>query len=193
MAYKQHIRDLARMSQLVADYVEEKLKEKLDKDKAKIESLEAKLTRLRDVAKKAEANNTKTDLVTSESLRQKLGESLASTEHQFFQMHSRFEKVEWIWKEEFTVLVDRLNEQQRVLPYTLVFKLFGSLTFDDFINACVKAQIDGAVTEALEMVKDDYLDVNVAQSKYRVQVGDKQPDRQRLGVGGAKPSLVSGH
>lgn len=29
-----------------------------------------------------------------------------------------------------------------------------------------KAQIDGLVTKALEMVKDDYQDIDVAQSKY---------------------------
>lgn len=64
------------------------------------------------------------------------------------------------------VLVDRLNEQQWVFPYILTYKLFSSRTFGEFINSCMKAQIDGAVIEALKMVKDDYSDVNVAQSMY---------------------------
>lgn len=59
-----------------------------------------------------------------------------------------------------------MNEQQLVLSYTLAYKLFGSYTFGDFINSCVKAHIDGAVIEALEMVNNDYLDINVGQLKY---------------------------
>lgn len=55
---------MTRISQLAANRAEEKLK-------AKIESLEAELARLRGVSKKAEeeVNTTKIALATSESLR----------------------------------------------------------------------------------------------------------------------------
>lgn len=59
----------------------------------------------------------------------------------------------------------------------MAFKLFGSLTFSDFINSNAKAQIDGVVTEALEMVKDDYSDVDVVESKYGYKQGEN--DRTR--------------
>lgn len=85
-------------------------------------------------------------------------------------MHKRFVKAERIWREEFIILADRLNEQQRVIPYTLLYKLFTSLTFGEFLNNCVKAQIEGAMTEALEMVREDYPDVNMAQAKYGYSV-----------------------
>lgn len=62
-------------------------------------------------------------------------------------------------------MADHLNEQ-RGLPYTLLYKLFTSLSFGGFINACVKAQIEGAVTEGLEMVKEDFPEVDVLQAKY---------------------------
>lgn len=78
-----------------------------------------------------------------------------------------------MWKEEFTVLAGRLNEHHHILPYTLAFKLLGSFTFGDFINVCAKAQIDVAMTDALEMVKDNYPYVNVAQSKYGYKLGAK--------------------
>lgn len=76
--------------------------------------MEYELTRLRAVAKEAEdeANNVETTLATSESLKQKLGETLVRTEQQFVQMHSQFEEAERIWKEEFMMLADRLNEHQ---------------------------------------------------------------------------------
>lgn len=86
-------------------------------------------------------------------------------------MHQWFEEAERIWKEEFTNLADRLNEQQQILPYTMAYKLFTSQTFQDFINSCTKAQIDGTVTEALEMVKEDYPKINVEQSTYGYQLG----------------------
>lgn len=54
----------------------------------------------------------KIGLATLKSLRQNLGETLATTEHQFFKMHSWFEEVESMWREKFTMLADRLNEQQ---------------------------------------------------------------------------------
>lgn len=59
------------------------LKAKTDIDKEKIESLEAKLVRLHIVAKKSEEEliTMKTTLVIVESLRQKLGETLAMTVH----------------------------------------------------------------------------------------------------------------
>lgn len=63
-------------------------------------------------------------------------------------------------------LVDCPNEQQWVPPYTLAYNLFDFYMFGDFINSCAKAQIDDVVIEALEMVKDEYLNVNVAQWKY---------------------------
>lgn len=93
---KQHARDLTRISQLAANQAEENLKSKMDLDRAKIESLEAKLTRMHIVAKKFddELVTTKTTLVTTESWRQKLGETLATTEHQFYQMLQRFEEAE---------------------------------------------------------------------------------------------------
>lgn len=68
-------------------------------------------------------------------------------------------------------MANRLNEQQHVLLYNMAYKLFASQTFRDFINLCAKAQIDNAVFEALEMVKKDYLEVNVAQSKYGYRQG----------------------
>lgn len=40
-----------------------------------------------------------------------MSETLASTEHQFNQMHRRFEEAGRIWREEFTALADCLNEQ----------------------------------------------------------------------------------
>lgn len=85
---KQHARDLTRISQLVANQAEENLKAKMDLDRAKIESPEAKLTRMHIIAKKFEKElvTTKTTLATTESWRQKLGETLATTEHQFYQM-----------------------------------------------------------------------------------------------------------
>lgn len=164
MTYDQHTWDLTRISQLVVDRAKERLKVKMEEDRAKIESLEAEPARLQGVARKVEKeiNTTKTNLVTLESLRQKLWKTLVTTEHQFYQIHSRFEEVERIWREEFTTLANRLNEQQRILSYTLAYKLFGLLTFGEFINSCAKAQINGVVIEALEMVKDDYLDVDVA-------------------------------
>lgn len=157
-----------RISQLAADRAEEKLKAKMDLDKGKSESLETEMARLYIVAKKPkeELVSMKTTLATTDSLRQKLGETLVTTKHQFFQMHQRFEEAERIWREEYTILADRLNEQQCILPYTLIYKLFTSQNFGDFINACAKAQIDGAVMETLEMVKEDCPNVNVAQSKY---------------------------
>lgn len=96
--YDQHTRDLIRISQLAIAHAEVKLKAKMDMDKAKIEFLEAKLARLHIVAKKSkeELVSMKTALATVKSLRQKLGETLAMTEHQFFKMHSRFEEVERI-------------------------------------------------------------------------------------------------
>lgn len=60
------------------------------------------------------------------------------------------------------LLKDRINEQQQMLPYTLVYKLFLSSPFGDFINKCAALMVDGAITKALEMVKKDYSDVNVA-------------------------------
>lgn len=100
-----------------------------------------------------------------------MSEMLATTEHQFDQMHQRFMEAERIWKEEFTSLADRLNEQQRVLPYALLYKVFSSVTFGELVNSCAHSQIFGAVMEALEMVKEDYLDVDVAQSRYGYSVG----------------------
>lgn len=82
-------------------------------------------------------------------------------------MHQQFEESEWIRRTEFTNLANRLNEQQYVFPYTMVYKLFRSQTFEDYIYSCTKAQIDSAVIEALQMVKEDYPCVSVAQSKYR--------------------------
>lgn len=64
-----------------------------------------------------------------------------------------------------------MNEQQRVLPYTLLYKLFTSLTFGEFMNKCAKAQLDGAMTEALEMVKEYFPEVDVPQAKYGYSVG----------------------
>lgn len=68
-------------------------------------------------------------------------------------------------------MTDRLNEQQRVLPYTMVYKLFTSQIFGDFINSYAKAQIDSTVTKALEMVKEYYPKINVEQSKYGYRQG----------------------
>lgn len=78
-----HVWDLAGMSQLATDHVEEKLKAMMDEDMAKIESLELELTRLREVTKvtKNAANQAKTNMATLESLKQKLGETLAGTKH----------------------------------------------------------------------------------------------------------------
>lgn len=91
---------------------------------------------------------------------------MANTEHILFKMHSHFQEAEQLWKNEFTLLADHLNEQQRVLSHTLAYKLISSCTFGDLINSCAKAHINKVVTEKLEMVKYDYPDVNVAQSKY---------------------------
>lgn len=63
-----------------------------------------------------------------------MSETLASTKHQFDQMHHCFEEAEHIWREEFTILVDQFNEQQRVLPYTLLYKLFTFQTFGEFVK-----------------------------------------------------------
>lgn len=111
-------------------------------------------------------------MATAESWPQQISETIASTEHQFDQMHHRFEEAEHIWREEFTALADHLNEQQRVLPYTWLYKLFTSSTFGEFMNACVKAQIKGAVTEALEMIKEDFPEVDVLQAKYGYSAGE---------------------
>lgn len=110
----QHTRGLAWMSQLAADRAKEKLKAKIDKDKIKIASLEAELARLRGVNKDNEdtANQAKTDLAKLESLRHKLKETLASAEHTLLKLHSRFQKAEQVWNDEFTVLANHLNEQQ---------------------------------------------------------------------------------
>ena len=66
-----HARDFARMFQLAVDRAEKKLKVEMDEDMTKIESLEAELTRLRKVSRVIEdaANQAKTDLAMSESLR----------------------------------------------------------------------------------------------------------------------------
>lgn len=52
--YDQHTRDLARILQLAINRAEEKLKAKMDLDKAKMESPEAKLERMHIVARKFE-------------------------------------------------------------------------------------------------------------------------------------------
>lgn len=49
------------------------------------------------------------------------------------------EETKRIWREKFTNLADCLNEQQHVLPYTLLYKLFTFQTFGEFVNACAKA------------------------------------------------------
>lgn len=56
---------------------------KMDPDREKIESLEAELVRMHDEAKKYEGTLTAEDMamVTTKSWWQKLGETLASTEH----------------------------------------------------------------------------------------------------------------
>lgn len=74
------------------------MKAKLDEDKAKIESPEVELTRLKVVAKKSEdePNHAKTALATSESLRQMLRENQVSTGHYLFQMYSQIEDAKWI-------------------------------------------------------------------------------------------------
>lgn len=100
-----------------------------------------------------------------------MSKTLATTEHQFDLMYQRFEEAERIWRGELTVLADRLNEQQRVLPYTPLHKLFTLMTFGEFVNNCAKAQIEGAVTEALEMVNEDYPEVDIAQAKYGYSAG----------------------
>lgn len=89
-------------------------------------------------------------------------ETFAKTKHILFELHSQFEEAMKIWKKEFTLLVDRINEQERVLPYTFVYKLLVFSKFRDFINVYASSIVDGAFTEALEMVKEDYLDVNIA-------------------------------
>lgn len=76
-----------RISQLAADRAEEKLKAKMDHDKAKIKSLEAKLARMHLLAKKSEKELVSAKTTTTESWRQRLGETLTSTDHQFFKMH----------------------------------------------------------------------------------------------------------
>lgn len=43
--------------------------------------------------------------------------------------------------------------------------------FRDFIYSFAKAQIDGAMTKVLEMVKEDHPEVDVAQSKYGYRLG----------------------
>lgn len=85
----------------------------------------------------------------------KAGRDSANDWASFFQMHQRFEEVERIWREEFTILVNHLKEQQCALPCTLAYKLF------------TKAQLDSTVTEALEIVKENYSKVDMSQSKYR--------------------------
>lgn len=148
-----------------SERTEEKFKKRLGLDKAKIESLEAELARLRLNKERCEEALAMKNmaLAIAESWRQQIFETLASTEHQLNQMHCRFEEVENIWQEEFSVLADRLHEQQRVLPYTLLYKFFTSSTFEEFVNACVKAQIEGTVIEALEMVKEDFPEVDVCR------------------------------
>lgn len=48
----------------------------------------------------------------------------------------------------------------------VVQKLFMSATFDDFIKKCSAIMVDAEIIKALEKVKSDYKDVNVAQQKY---------------------------
>lgn len=125
---EQYARELMRISQLATNRVEEKLKAKRDMDKVKIESLEAELAKMHIVAKKSEEElvSAKTALSTAKSWRQKLGKAMVSTKHHFFKMHQHFVEVKRIWTEEFTNLADRLNEQRRVLSYTMAYKLFTS-------------------------------------------------------------------
>lgn len=47
VVYEQHARDLTKVPQLFADQVEEKFKERMKVDRAKIDSLEAALASLR--------------------------------------------------------------------------------------------------------------------------------------------------
>lgn len=91
MIVKQHAQDLMRISQLPTERAKEKLKAKMDLDRAKIESLEVELARMHNEAKKYDealaANGTA--MVATESWWQKLGEPLASIKHHFFKMHQR--------------------------------------------------------------------------------------------------------
>lgn len=155
--YEQHAGDLTRISQLATDRADERLKAKIDLDKTKIEPLEAELVRMHIVAKKLDEAlaSKETALAITESWRQKLPKTLAATEHQFNQMHRQFEEAKQIWWEEFIILADRLNKQ-RILPFILAYKLFTFQTFGEFINSYAKAQIKGAVTNALEMVHEDF-------------------------------------
>lgn len=63
-AYDQHTQDLTMISQLATNQAEEKLKAKMDLDKAKIESLEVELARLHLVAKKFEEKLVSTKTTT---------------------------------------------------------------------------------------------------------------------------------
>lgn len=95
---EQLAQDLTRISQLATNRAEEKLKVKMGLDKAKIEFLEAELAKMHIVVKKSEEKlvSTKTALATAKFLRQKLGKTLASIEHQFFKMHQFFQEAERI-------------------------------------------------------------------------------------------------
>lgn len=78
----------------------------MDEDKAKIDSLEVELSRLREVNRvtKKFTQSVKTKLEKSESLPWKVVENLAEIEHIMFELHFHFEDANKIRKEEFALL-----------------------------------------------------------------------------------------
>lgn len=86
-------------------------------------------------------------------------------------LQTKFDEADKIWREKVDKLLDHLKAQQRGMTYMVIQKLFLFATFWEFINKCSATMVDAVITEALEKVKSDCQDVNVAQREVQLLVG----------------------